>query len=92
MRAEERIFQAMVNPPDPRFVGFLEINLGRTRVRVPVRESDEGLGDQIAAFATDATGAGMILVRDGAPEKEVERAMSAAARDAAKHFSRKLLN
>lgn len=81
----------MVNPPEPRFVGFLEITLGRTRVRVPVHES-EGLGDQIATFATDATGAGMILVRDGVPEKEVERAMSDAARDAAKHFSRKLLN
>lgn len=82
----------MINAPEPRFVGFLEISLGRTRVRVPVREAGEGLGDQIAAFATDANGAGMILVRDGAPEQEVERAMSIAARDAAKHFSRKLLN
>jgi hypothetical protein len=82
----------MINSHEPRFVGFLEISLGRTKVRVPVRESDEGFGDQAAAFATDSTGAGMILVRDGAPEKEVEAAMNVAARDAAKHFSRKLLN
>lgn len=92
MRIGGRIFQAMVNSPDPRFVGFLEISLGRTRVRVPVRESEEGLGDQIATFTADANGGGIILVRDGAPEKEVERAMGIAARDAAKHFSRKLLN
>ncbi|MEZ4298703.1 MAG: hypothetical protein R3B70_27380 [Polyangiaceae bacterium] len=57
-----------------------------------MRESKDGLGDQVAAFATDPTGAGIILVRDGAPEREIEQAMSAAAREAARHFSRKLLN
>ena len=47
---------------------------------------------QVVIIGGGATGAGIILVRDGAPEKEVERAMTLAARDAAKHFSRKLLN
>lgn len=81
----------MMTSPDPRLVGFLEIQLGRTKVRVPVRESNEGLGDEIAAFSADL-GGGVILVRDGASERDVERAMTTAARDAAKHFSRKLLN
>lgn len=87
-----RIFWAMVSTSDPRFVGFLEINLGRTKVKVPIREAHDGLGDKDATFATDTSGAGMILVRDGATEKDVERAMSDAAREACKHFSRKLLN
>jgi hypothetical protein len=82
----------MVTTSDPRFVGFLEINLGRTKVKVPIREAQEGLGDSDVLFATDPTGAGMILVRDGASEKDVERAMSLAAREACKHFSQKLLN
>lgn len=77
---------------DPRLVGFLEINLGRTKVKVPIRESVEGLGDKDVTFSTDPTGAGIILVRDGASEKEVEREMSNAAREACQHFSRKLLN
>jgi Ribonuclease G/E len=82
----------MVTANDPRFVGFLEINLGRTKVKVPIQEAQEGLGDKDAAFATDLSGAGVILVRDGASEKAVERAMSNAAREACKHFSQKLLN
>lgn len=82
----------MVSPNDSRFVGFLEINLGRTKVKVPIREAHEGLGDKDAAFATDPAGGGTILVRDGAAEKDVERAMSVAAQEACKHFSRKLLN
>lgn len=77
---------------DPRVVGFLEITLGRTKVKVPIREAHDGLGDRDAAFATDPSGAGMILVRDGASEKQVERAMSLAAKEASKYFSRKLLN
>jgi len=82
----------MVTTSDPRFVGFLEINLGRTKVKVPIREANDGLGDKDATFATDLSGAGMILVRDGASEKDVEHAMSLAAREACKHFSQKLLN
>ena len=82
----------MVTPNETRLVGFLEINLGLTKVKVPIREAAEVLGGGDAAFATDPTGAGMILVRDGASEKEVERAMSNAAREACQHFSRKLLN
>ena len=73
-------------------MGFLEINLGRTKVKVPIRESIDGLGDKDATFATDPNGAGMILVRDGASEKDVEHAMNLAAREACQHFSRKLLN
>lgn len=81
----------MVNANDLRLVGFLEINLGRTKVKVPIREADD-LEGQDAAFAADTQGGGFILVRDGAPERDVERAMTLAARDACKHFSRKLLN
>jgi hypothetical protein len=82
----------MVNATDPRVVGFLEINLGRTKVKVPICEAHEGLGDKDAAFSADLAGGGAILVRDGAPEKDVQRAMSLAAREACKHFSQKLLN
>lgn len=87
-----RIFWAMVNANDPRFVGFLEINLGRTKVKVPIREASENLEGKDAAFAADTDGGGFILVRDGASERDVELAMSMAAREACKHFSRKLLN
>ena len=82
----------MIIPNDSRFVGFLEINLGRTKVKVPIREAQEGLGDRDAAFAADSAGGGAILVRDGAAEKDVQKAMSLAAEEACKHFSRKLLN
>ncbi|MBK8258861.1 MAG: hypothetical protein IPK82_40155 [Polyangiaceae bacterium] len=77
---------------DPLVVGFVEINLGNTKVRVPVRQSKENTGEPVARFVADASGAGVIWVRDGASERDVESAMSIAARDAAKHFSRKLLN
>ncbi len=82
----------MVTANDARVVGFLEINLGRTKVKVPIREAQAELGDKDAAFSADSAGGGAILVRDGAPEKDVEKAMSAAAQEACKHFSRKLLN
>lgn len=81
----------MVSTNERGVVGFLEINLGRTKVKVPIREAKD-LGDKDAAFASDPAGGGAILVRDGASEKDVEKAMSVAAEEACKHFSRKLLN
>lgn len=81
----------MVSTNERGVVGFLEINLGRTKVKVPIREAQD-LGDKDAAFASDPAGGGAILVRDGASEKDVEKAMSVAAEEACKHFSRKLLN
>ena len=82
----------MVTANEPRVVGFLEINLGRTKVKVPIQEANEGLGDKDAAFSADLKGGGAILVRDGAPQSDVQRAMTEAAQEACKHFSRKLLN
>lgn len=75
-----------------RLVGFLEINLGRTKVKVPIREVTENLDGKDATFTADTEGGGFILVRDGASERDVEQAMSMAAREACKHFSQKLLN
>ncbi|MFO0592597.1 MAG: hypothetical protein U0441_33950 [Polyangiaceae bacterium] len=82
----------MITTNETRVVGFLEINLGRTSVKVPIREANEGLGDKDATFSADSQGGGAILVRDGAPQSDVQRAMTAAAEEACKHFSRKLLN
>jgi hypothetical protein len=42
----------MVSANDPRLVGFLEINLGRTKVKVPIREAND-LEGKDAAFAAD---------------------------------------
>ena len=82
----------MVSTNEARVVGFLEINLGQTKVKVPIRQAQEGLGGRDAAFSADSMGGGAILVRDGAAEKDVEKAMTAAAQEACKFFSRKLLN
>lgn len=76
-------------------VGYVQLRVGSIKVDVPIRAAREsgflGSVEPLARFETDGN-AFAILVRGDVSSKPVERAMQDAVAEAARHFSRKLLN
>lgn len=80
-------------------LGFVELQVGSIPVQVPIRAADPkgepkgegGTAAPVAAFEVEGD-AYAIVVRGGASEQQVQRAVASAARDALRHLSRKLLN
>lgn len=74
-------------------LGYVELQVGSRAVRVPIRAAEPSLGSEgpIASFAVEGD-AYAILVRGDQQSAQVERAVTAAAHEALRHLSRKLLN
>ena len=74
-------------------LGYVELQVGSRAVRVPIRAAEPTLGPEapIASFAVEGESYA-ILVRGDQQSGEVERAVTAAAHEALRHLSHKLLN
>lgn len=76
-------------------LGYVELQVGSLAVQVPIRAadppSDDGVASPLASFAVEGD-ACAILVRGDQQNAQVKRAVAAAAGEAVRHLSRKLLN
>lgn len=81
----------MLTVKETELVGFVQLDLGSTSVRVPVRSAKAEVEQPLASFETEGEVCA-IVVRGDTSSKQVEEAMKQAVQDAARHFSRKLLN
>jgi len=77
---------------DKEIMGYVELQVGSLKVEVPIRaQHNGGPADPIARFEMEGDVCA-ILVRGDPSSRQAERAMQAAAKDAVKQLSRKLLN
>ena len=85
----------MIAQPDKKFIGYVDLNLGKQAVRVPIQEIDPLMeaarSAPLASFECQ-DGLCEILVRGDVRLAEVNQAVQDAAAEAVRHLSRKILN
>ncbi len=74
-------------------LGYVELQVGSLAIQVPIRAAQPAPGPDgpLASFAIEGD-ACAILVRGDQQSAQVETAVAAAAREALRHLSHKLLN
>jgi hypothetical protein len=75
-------------------LGFVDIELGARRVRIPIRSADPEVAEAepaLASFVASGT-EGAIVVRAEVTSPLFDAAVRTAAEEAERYFSRKLLN
>ena len=85
----------MIMQPEREFVGYIDVDLGKQAVRVPIQKIDplkeSATSVPLASFECDGDTC-EILVRGDVGSAEVNQALQGAATEAVRHLSRKILN